>query len=67
MNVQLSFAPVLMDTQTAGYYLGISDRQVEKLQRLGDLTPRANGGKKVFHREDLDAYAGGLPEWKAES
>jgi hypothetical protein len=58
-----AFAPVLMDLQTAAYYLGVSTRQVEKLQRLGDITPLANGGKKVFHRDELDKYAAGLAEW----
>lgn len=64
MNARFMFAPKLMDTDTAGYYLGVSDRQIEKLQKLGDLTPVANGGKKVFLREDLDEYAEGLPEWR---
>lgn len=59
-----AFAPVLMDLSTAAYYLGVSPRQVEKLQRLGDLTPLANGGKKVFHRDELDKYAAGLTEWE---
>lgn len=61
------FAPILMDAEPAAYYLGVSLRQIDKLQRLGDLTPRANGGKRVFHRDDLDTYAAGLPEWRARS
>ena len=65
MTTHASFAPALMDKNTAAWYLNISLRKLDTLQAQGRITPLALDGKRQYNREELDAYARSLPEWKS--
>lgn len=57
MRSELSFAPRLLGSGEAATYLGISETT---LRGLG-LPRRLLGGRKLYDRLELDAYASGLP------
>ena len=57
MPVTREFAPRLMPAPQAAHYLGVS---ITMLYSLG-LRRRQLGGKRVYDRADLDAYADHLP------
>jgi hypothetical protein len=57
MPATRDFAPRLMPAPQAAHYLGVS---VSTLRGLG-LPRRRLGGKRVYDRADLDAYADALP------
>lgn len=59
----LNFPPVLFSPDDAAAYLNISVRKLDELQAKGEITPRDVHGKRGFHRDDLEAFAGDLPEW----
>ena len=56
-HAELSFAPRLMGATEAASYLGISETT---LRGLG-IPRRILGGRKLYDRLDLDAYASELP------
>lgn len=58
-----AFAPILLDIELTAFYLSVSTRTVEKLQRLNEIQPRAIGSKRLYYRPDLDDFAANLPEW----
>ena len=51
------FVPRLLPAPEAAHYLGVSE---SKLRTLA-IPRRVLGGKRLFDRFDLDAYASGLP------
>lgn len=51
------FAPRLMPAPRAAWYLGVSETKLRDLP----IPRRELGGKRVYHRADLDAYADSLP------
>ena len=61
--VTRDFPPRLMPAPQAAHYLGVS----ESTLRACDIQRRRFGGKRVYDRSDLDAYADNLPYENAES
>ena len=57
MPVTLDFAPRLLPSPQAAHYLGVSESTLRSLP----IPRRILGGKKLYDRLDLDAYASGLP------
>lgn len=57
MALHRDFPPRLMPAPQAAHYLGCS---VTKLRDL-PITRRELGGKRVYDKADLDAYADSLP------
>lgn len=53
----ITFLPRLLPAPEAAAYLGISPTMLRGL----DIPRRMLGGKRVFDRLDLDAFASGLP------
>jgi len=56
-RVAISFAPRLLPAPDAAAYLGISETTLRGLE----LPRRMLGGKRLYDRYDLDAYASSLP------
>lgn len=52
----LSFTPMLMPAPAAAHYIGVSETT---LRGLG-IPRRILGGKRLYHRFDLDAFANDL-------
>lgn len=57
MPAPLEFPPRLMPAPAAAHYLGVSESTLRGL----DLPRRQLGGKRIYDRRDLDAYADSLP------
>lgn len=57
MTATRDFAPRMMPAPQAAHYLGVSP---STLRTLG-LPRRALGGKRVYDKADLEAYADSLP------
>lgn len=53
----MTYAPRLLPERDAAAYLGVSPSTLRKLP----LRRRMLGGKRLFDRADLDAYADALP------
>ncbi|OWU80457.1 hypothetical protein ATO1_08920 [Phaeobacter sp. 22II1-1F12B] len=51
------FPPRLMPAPLAARYIGVSESTLRKL----DLPRKELGGKRVYDKADLDAYADSLP------
>lgn len=56
MAVTREFAPRLMPAPQAAHYLGVSETMLRDLK----LPRRKIGAKRLYDRNDLDAYATGL-------
>lgn len=56
-RAQLSFAPRLLPAPEAAAYLGVSASTLRQLP----IQRRLLGGRKLYDRIDLDAYASSLP------
>lgn len=54
-----TWVPKMFNRKSAAKYLGVSGSYIDKLVKIGELTPSFPGeGKTKFYlREDLDAYA----------
>ncbi len=57
MPVTLEFPPRLMPAPQAAHFLGVSQSKLLTL----DLPRRLLGSKRLYHINDLIAYADGLP------
>ena len=57
MPVTLEFPPRLMPAPVAARYIGVSESMLRGLS----LPRRELGGKRVYDKHDLDAYADNLP------
>ncbi|MBN9674610.1 helix-turn-helix domain-containing protein [Salipiger bermudensis] len=57
MPTTLDFAPRLMPVTQAAHYIGVSPSKLRDLP----IPRRQLGGKRVYDRADLDAYADSLP------
>jgi hypothetical protein len=53
----LTFAPRLLGEAQAAAYIGVSPSKLRTL----DIPRKESGGRKLFDRFDLDAYADSLP------
>ncbi len=58
MPLSMEFAPRLMPAPLAAHYLGVSTSTLRTLK----IPRRVLGGKKLYDRIDLDAYADSLKE-----
>lgn len=56
-RAEIAFAPRLLGATEAAAYLGVSATTLRTL----DLPRRVMGGRRLFDRLDLDAYASALP------
>lgn len=65
MNASFAFAPAVMEKQMAAFYISVSTRKFEQLLSEQRITPHRLDGKKVYRRDDLDAFVADLPEWEA--
>lgn len=64
MSTRLTYTPVLLTREEAAAYLGdISVRKLDELQAQSRIIPKALDGRRVYHRDDLDALAASLPDW----
>lgn len=52
-----AFPPRLMPVQAAAAYIGVSPSTLRTLA----IPRKVAGGKRLYERSDLDAYADGLP------
>lgn len=57
MPAHRDFPPRLMPSPQAAHYLGVS----ESMLRTLEIMRRKIGGKRVYDKADLDAYADSLP------
>lgn len=57
MPLSRDFAPRLLPAPQAAHYLGVSPSKLATLS----IPRRELGGKRVYDRNDLDAYADELP------
>lgn len=61
----LPYPPILLSREEAAAYLAqISPRKLDALQAEGRIIPKALDGRRGYLREDLDAFARGLPDWE---
>ena len=56
------FAPVLMTREMSAYYLGMNERDLDRLRTAGHITAVGDGKRVKYLKKDLDAYADSLPE-----
>lgn len=63
MPVSLDFTPRLLPAPQAAHYLGVSQSTLRTLP----ISRRILGGKKLYDRLELDAYASGLPTEGSDS
>jgi hypothetical protein len=63
MSTPAAFPPILFDREGAADYLSLSARSLNELQRLGELLPKKYGNKRLYLRDDLEAYARRLEDW----
>lgn len=61
MAITRDFAPRLMPSPQAAHYVGVS----ESTLRSAGIPRRQLGGKRVYDRHDLDAFADNLPYERA--
>lgn len=57
MAVTLDFTPLLMPAPQAAHYIGVSESTLRQLP----IPRKMAGGKRLYDRRDLDAWADGLP------
>lgn len=57
MPVHRDFAPRLMPSPQAAHYIGVSESTLRGLE----IPRRELGGKRVYDKADLDAFADSLP------
>ena len=57
------YPPRLLSREDAADYLSISARKLDELQAQGRVIPKALDGRRVYLRDDLDAFARALPDW----
>lgn len=53
--------PLLLSVAQAAKVLGLSERQVARMVRSGELASVKVGSRVLLRRADLEAYAAGLP------
>jgi len=56
IDYQAATAPPYLSTEQAAKYLAAKPARVHDLVALGKLTPRRDGRRLLFRRDDLDAY-----------
>lgn len=67
-SAPVAVPPILVDEPTAAAMLGVCARTVFDLVKTGSLPARMIPGaetRKLFHVDDLRAYAAGLPAYKS--
>lgn len=57
MSLSFDFTPRLLPAPQAAHYLGMSQSKLRTL----DIPRRMNDGKRVYHINDLIAFADSLP------
>lgn len=57
MALRFDYTPRLMPAPQAAHYLGMSESKLRTLE----IPRRMDGGKRVYHINDLIAYADSLP------
>lgn len=62
MTKTFAFTPALFTKDAAAFYLGMSEREVDDLRKVGELIPVGDGKRIKFRRAELDRYAESLPE-----
>lgn len=63
MAANFTWAPGALDKQQACYYINVSPRKFDDFTERGDIVAKKLHGKKVFLRDELDAFLASLPEW----
>jgi hypothetical protein len=66
MTTRAYYPPVLLDRERAADYLSVSPRKLDEIQAAGELIPKKHGSKRLYLREDLEEFAGRLPDWEAK-
>lgn len=67
MTVRPAYPPILMGDEEAAAYLGISARQLARLQAESLVIPKALGSRRGFLRDDLEEFARSLPDWETRT
>lgn len=63
MSHRAFYPPAGFDRDAAAEYLSISPRKLDEVQAKGDLIPKKFGSRRIYRREDLEAFLLKLPDW----
>lgn len=62
-----TYPPGGFPREDAAFYLGVSVRTLDDLQRQGLLIPKRLGSKRLFLKDELDRYLAALPDWNDDA
>ncbi|MBD3778501.1 MAG: helix-turn-helix domain-containing protein [Micrococcales bacterium] len=64
MTARTLYPPILFSTEDAAEYIGIKSTKFNEMQAKGRVIPKDFDGKRMYLRDDLDAFARSLPDWE---